>query len=64
MHTEQLTDEAREEAIAVCGHELQTAALTLTERRELWAYMRGLINGRSAETVRRLEVLRGLVKAA
>jgi acyl-CoA reductase-like NAD-dependent aldehyde dehydrogenase len=58
---ETMDDETREELIAKCGRELQTAAkLSPIQRREVFVRMRDLINGRSAEVVRALEVQRGL----
>lgn len=57
---EQLTDAERERAIAECFAQMQAPACTSAERRLLFAQVRGLIAGRSAETVRAIEESKGL----
>lgn len=56
-----MTDEARELAIAAAALQLQTAK-TMLDKHAAFNRMRALIAGRSAETIARLELERGLVR--
>lgn len=57
---EQLTDEQREADIRELSAQMLLPAVSNAERRMIGLRIRELINGRSAEVVRALEVQRGL----
>lgn len=54
-----MTDEARELAIAECAIQYEAAA-TLADKRAVWLRMRTLINSRSAAQIARMEAEKGL----
>lgn len=58
--TENLDDETREREIASVFSAMQAATCTSAERRLLFAQVRGLIAGRSAEQIARMEAEKGL----
>jgi len=61
---ENLSDENREELIRVLSTQMLAPGTPNTERRVIGLRIRELIQGRSAEMVRRIELERGLAPKA
>ena len=56
-----MADAERETLIQDCQSNLQNVELSSDEKREIWQKMKTLINGRSAERVKVMEIEKGIV---